>query len=377
VHPTALGTGASVLNAYSLYNSEAIYDGQRSAAPNQRVFILTRSGFAGQQRYAAAIWSGDTSSTWTAMSKQIQAGLGLSISGIPYWTMDVGGFSVPQRFSRQNARPDDVEEWREMNTRWFQFGTFCPLLRTHGESPNREMWFFGGENHPAYQAQLKFDRLRYRLLPYVYSLAGAVTQQAGTIMRPLVLDFRSDSRAREIGDQYMFGPALMVSPVTAYKARSRSVYLPAGGWYDFWTGAWHPGGETLDAAAPYDSIPLFVKAGSIIPFGPEIQYAQEKPADPITLMVYEGADGSFTLYEDQGLNYDYEKGAFAKIRIRWNQAGGILTIGKREGSFPGVPAERTFDIVSVSKARPVGFAFSPKPERTVHYKGDAVQIPLR
>ena len=377
VHPTALGTGASVLNAYSLYNSEGIYDGQRSAAPNQRVFILTRSGFAGQQRYGAAIWSGDTSSTWTALSKQIQAGLGMSISGIPYWTMDVGGFSVPQRFSRQNPRPEDVEEWRELNTRWFQFGTFCPLLRAHGESPNREMWFFGGEAHPAYQTQLKFDRLRYRLLPYIYSLAGAVTQTAETIMRPLVMDFRSDAKAREIGDQYMFGPALMVSPVTAYKARSRSVYLPAAGWYDFWTAAWHAGGETVDAPAPYDSIPLFVKAGSIIPIGPEVQYTQEKPADPITLMVYEGSDGAFTLYEDQGLNYDYERGKFSRIPIGWNEASGTLTMGKREGSFEGMLSERTFDIVVVSKTRPVGFSFTPRPDHTVHYKGDAVTVRLR
>jgi alpha-D-xyloside xylohydrolase len=175
----------------------------------------------------------------------------------------------------------------------------------------------------------------------------------------------------------MFGPALMVSPVTAYKARSRTVYLPGAGWYDFWTGAWHAGAETLDAAAPYDSMPLFVKAGSIIPFGPEIQYTQEKPADPITLMVYEGSDGAFTLYEDQGLNCDYERGKFSRIPIRWNDASGTLTIGKRKGSFEGMLSERTFDIVVVTKTRALGFSFTPRPDHTVHYKGDAVTVRLR
>ncbi|HKV39269.1 MAG TPA: TIM-barrel domain-containing protein [Blastocatellia bacterium] len=378
VNPTALGTGASVLNAYSLYNSEAVYDGQRAAAPDQRVFILTRSGFTGQQRYAAATWSGDTSSTWAAMREQIPAGLGFSMSGIPYWTMDVGGFSVPARFSTQNPKPEDVDEWRELNTRWFQFGAFCPLLRPHGEYPYREMWYLGGESSQAYKTELKFDRLRYRLLPYIYSLAGDVTERDGTMMRPLVMDFRFDPKAREIPDQYMFGPALLVNPVTTYKARSRPVYLPrAAGWYDFWTGGWHAGGQTLDAPAPYDSMPLYVKAGSIVPFGPELQYTAEKPADPITLLVYAGANGSFALYEDQGLTYDYEKGAFTIIPIHWNDASRTLTIGKRNGSFPGMLTARTFNVVLISKAKPAGFSFTPPAGRTVRYSGAAVQVHLR
>jgi alpha-D-xyloside xylohydrolase len=391
MNPTALGPGASVLNAYPLVNSEAVYDGQRAAAPDQRVFILTRSGYAGQQRYAAAVWSGDTSSTWTAMRKQIPAGLNFCLAGVPYWTMDIGGFSVPQRYAPLKGNdpatgepeyaaptPEDAAEWAELNTRWFEFGTFVPLLRVHGQYPYREMWEFGGDASPAYRAQLKFDRLRYRLLPYIYSLAGAVTQEGGTIMRPLVMDFRTDATARACGDEYLFGPALLVSPVTVYRARSRPVYLPAAaGWYDFWTGTAVTGGQTIEAPAPYDAIPLYVRAGSIVPLGPELQYAGEKLADPITLWVYAGADGAFSLYEDDGLTYGYEKGALARIPLRWDDAARTLTIGRREGTFPGMLAERTFHVVLVTKDRPLGFSFDPPAGHTVNYRGEAVAVALR
>jgi alpha-D-xyloside xylohydrolase len=377
-NPTALGPGARVLNAYSLVNSAAVYDGQRAAAPGQRVFILTRSGFAGQQRYGAATWSGDISSTWTAMQKQIPLGLSFSISGLPYWTMDSGGFSVPARFSSEHAKPADVDEWRELNTRWFEFAAFVPLLRAHGQFPYREMWQFGGEKSPAFEAMLKFDRLRYRLLPYIYSVAGAVTHQNSTFMRALVMDFGGDQKTHDIGDQYMFGPAFLVNPVTTYQARTRPVYLPAGtDWYDFWTGAAVGGGQTIDAAAPYDRLPLYVRAGAIVPFGPEIQYVQEKPADPITLFVYAGAKGSFTLYEDDGLTYSYEKGAFSRIPLAWDEARRTLTIGARQGSFPGMLAERTFQVVLVTKDRPVDFSLAPKVDRIVPYHGDAVTVPLQ
>jgi alpha-D-xyloside xylohydrolase len=376
MHPTAMGTGAQMLNAYPLVNSEAIYEGQRQAAPNQRVFILTRSGFAGQQRYAAAVWSGDTSSTWTAMRAQITTGLGFCLSGMPYWTMDIGGFSVPSRFSTPNLKPADAEEWNELNARWFEFGTFVPLLRVHGEYPNREMWEFGGDSSPAYQAELKFDRLRYRLLPYIYSLAGAVTHEGGTIMRALVMDFPTDTNVFNIGDQYLFGPALLVNPVTTYQVRSRPVYLPQaeGGWYDFWNGQWLAGAQTIDAPAPYNAIPIYVRAGSLIPTGPEIQYTGEKPADPIALYVYAGADGEFTLYEDDGLTYDYEHGAFARIPIGWDDAKHTLTIGEREGSFKGMLKERTFNVVLITKDKPAGLSFSPTPERSVTYNGKPVRI---
>ena len=376
MHPTAMGTGARMLNAYPLVNAKGIYEGQRAAAPDQRVFILTRSGFAGQQRYAAAVWSGDISSTWTAMRAQITAGLGFSVSGMPYWTMDCGGFSVPGRFASDNATPEAIDEWRELNARWFEFTTFVPLLRVHGQQPYREMWQFGGEQSDAYRAQLKFDQLRYRMLPYIYSLAGEVTQDGGTMMRPLVMDFPNDTTAGEIVDEYMFGPAFLVAPVTTYQTRSRSVYLPptSGDWYDFWMGVNTSGGQTINAPAPYDSMPLFIRAGSIIPFGPELQYTGEKPADPITLYVYAGADGAFTLYEDDGLTYGYEKGAFAHIPIGWNDAAKTLTIGKRVGKFPGMLAKRTFNVVLVAKDKPVGFSFTPKADRSVKYSGNPVQI---
>jgi len=375
MHPTAMGTGSRMLNAYPLVNSQGVYEGQRKAAPDQRVFVLTRSAFAGQQRYAAATWSGDITSTWTAFRQQVAAGLGFSLSGIPYWTVDVGGFSVPGRFSAKNPKPEDAEEWRELNARWFQYGTFLPLTRVHGEAPKREMWEMGGEAHPAYQAILKFDRLRYRMLPYVYSLAGAVTHEAGTFLRPLVMDFPKDPAVRRVADQYLFGPALLVSPVTSDKARARSVVLPRGAtWYDFWTGRAIPGGQTVDAPAPYDAMPVHVRAGSIVPFGPELQWTGEKPADPITLFVYAGADGTFTLYEDDGLTYGYEKGAFSRIPIRWDDGKGALTIGKREGSFPGMLTSRTFEVVVVSKDRPAGFSFEPKADRSVRYDGTAVEV---
>jgi alpha-D-xyloside xylohydrolase len=378
MQPTAMGSASRMMNGYPLMNSMGVYTGQRGVAPDQRVFILTRSAFAGQQRYAAASWSGDITSTWTAMAKQIPAGLGLSISGLPYWTMDIGGYTMQNKFSTANPKPEDEEEWRELNARWFEFGAFCPLLRVHGELRPREMWTLGGDSHSAYQAELKFDRLRYRMFPYVYSLAGAVTQRGGVFMRPLVMDFAADAKAREVADEYMFGPALLVAPVTQYKARTRSVYLPqTTGWYDFWTGKAAPPGTQIEAAAPYDSIPLFVRAGSIVPFGPELQYIAEKPSDPIALYVYAGGDGSFTLYEDQGLNYDYEKGAFSEIPIQWNDSTQTLNIGERKGSFDGMLQSRKFEIVLVSKDAPVEFSFDPKPIRTVEYEGAPVSVKLR
>jgi beta-glucosidase len=357
-------------------NSGGIYEGQRGAALDQRVFILTRSGFAGIQRYATATWSGDTTATWTGLAKQIPAGLGFCISGTPYWTMDIGGYTMEQKFSADNPTPAAAEEWRELNARWFQFGTFCPLTRLHGELKPREPWTFGGDNHPACQTIVKFDRLRYRLLPYIYSLAGAMTRDAGTIMRPLVMDFPCDAMAREIVDEYLFGPAFLVAPVTKYQVRSREVYLPAtaGDWYDFWTGASTPGGQTIDASAPYDSMPLYIRAGSIIPFGPDLQYTGEKPANPVTLYVYAGAAGAFTLYEDDGLTYGYEKGAFARIPIHWDEKSRTLTLGKREGSFKGMLKQRTFNVVLVTPDKPVDFSFTPLPDRTVAYAGKAVSV---
>ncbi len=377
MNPNGMGTGAKMLNAYPVLESKYVYEGQRAAAPNQRVFILTRSGFPGMQRYSAAVWSGDTTSTWPAMRKQIMAGLGYSISGMPWWTMDIGGYQTPPAFSaiaqgRRNANDPNADEWDELNARWFQFGTFCPLMRVHGQGA-REIYNFGPN---AQAAMIKYDKLRYALMPYIYSLAGSVTQNDDTIMRPLMMDFTSDAKALAVDDQYMFGPAFLVTPVTSYKARIQSVYLPqtAGGWYDFWSGKTSAADTTVDAAAPYDSMPLFIKGGSIIPTGPVQQYVGEKPADNLTLYVYAGANGAFTLYEDEGVNYNYEKGAFAQIPLTWNDAAKSLTIGTRQGTFPGMLAERTFNVIFVSKDKAVGFAFDAKADRTVKYTGQAVQV---
>lgn len=377
MHPTALGSGARMMNAYALVNSQAVYEGQRLAAPDRRVFILTRSAFAGSQRYASATWSGDVSASWDAFARQIPAGLNFTLSGIPYWTTDVGGFAVPPRFAREDPAPADVEEWRELVTRWFQYATFCPLLRVHGQSPDREMWHFGGDNHPAYRSQLAFDRLRYRLLPYVYSLAAGVTRRHGTMMRALVMDFRADPRVLDVGDQFLFGPSFLVNPVTTHGARSRSVYLPAGSsWYDFWTGEVLAGGRTIEAPAPYERLPLYVRAGSIVPFGPELQSTDEKPADPITLWVYAGGAADFELYEDAGVDNGYESGAFATIPLRWDEEARRLTIGKRVGSFPGMLAERDFRVVVVSAARPLGHTSVPETATSVRYRGQEIVVDL-
>ncbi len=376
MNPTYAGTGSRMLNGYGLENSKGVYTGQREAAPNQRVFILTRSGFAGEQRYSTVTWSGDVTSTWTAMHKQIAAGLGASISGLPYWAMDTGGYTMQHRFASNPMTASDEDEWRELNARWFEFSAFTPILRVHGELRPREMWTLG-EDSPAYNAELKFDRLRYALFPYIYSMAGWTTQRDYTMMRPLVMDFPQDDSARELTDEYMFGPALLVAPVTEYKQRARSVYLPAGTtWYDYWTGA-VAGSGNIAAEAPYDRIPVYVRAGSIVPYGPALQYIGEKPGDPITLTVYSGADGEFTLYEDQGTTFDYEKGAFAQIPMHWDDGNGTLTIARRTGSFKGMLPHRAFRVVLVSKEHPQEFSLDPAPLKTVDYTGDAVKVRLR
>jgi len=285
---------------------------------------------------------------------------------------------VPDRFAATNPTAADLAEWRELNTRWFEYATFLPLMRVHGQTPYREIWQFGGDTSTAYAAMLKFDKLRYKMLPYVYSLAGAVTHHAGTILRPLVMDFRTDTTAREIADEYMFGPAFLVAPVTTYQATSRSVYLPStsGGWYLFWTGATAAGGATVLAPAPFDAMPVYVRAGSIVPLGPDLQYTSEKPADPITLYVYAGSNGAFTLYEDQGTTNDYEKSAFTEIPLTWNDASGTLTIGARAGSFTGMLASRTFQIVRVATGKAVGYPSTATPDKSVTYTGAALDVAL-
>jgi alpha-D-xyloside xylohydrolase len=378
MHPTYLGSGARMANAYVLFNSQGIYEGQRATNPETRVFILTRSAFAGLQRYASATWSGDVAADWASLRAQIPAGLNMALSGLPWWTTDVGGFAVPRKWSRPDPRGEDVEEWRELVTRWFQFATFSPLLRVHGQFPHREMWFFGADqDHRAFRTQLAFDRLRYRMLPYTYSLAAAVTHRHGSILRPLVMDFREDPEVLAIGDQYLFGPSLLVSPVTSPGATRRPVYLPRGaGWYDLWTGAYAEGGRRLDAAAPYESIPVYVKAGSILPMGPELQHTAEKPADPLTVWVYTGADAAFDLYEDDGVSYAYERGAFATTPLRWDEARGVLTVGPRAGAFPGMLPSRRVRVVFVTRDSPAGHTADPQGAVETRFDGQALQVAL-
>ena len=373
--PTALGPSTRYFNAYALMNAEAIYNGQREADPNKRVFLLTRSGFAGLQRYSTATWSGDIGTRWEDMKAQISAGLNYAISGIPYWTMDIGGFCVENRYVRAKEGSEDLNEWRELNARWYQFGAFCPLFRSHGQFPYREVYNMAPESHPAYKSMVYSDKLRYRLMPYIYSLAGKTHFEDYTIMRAMVMDFEADQQVNNIGDQYMFGPSILVAPVYQYKARSREVYFPAStGWYDLYTGKYVKGGQKLTVDAPYERIPLFVKEGSIVPFGPEIQFTGEKPADEITLYVYTGKDAEFTLYEDEGVNYNYEKGAFSTIPLKYSEETGKLTIGDVRGSFEGMLKSRKFNIVWISKQKPVAFDLSKKADAVITYEGKMVEV---
>ncbi len=362
---TAAGPGAILYNAYPLMHTTGIYQGQRADIPQKRVFILARSAYAGQQRNAVVTWSGDVKGTWDVFAAQIPAGLNFSASGIPYWNTDIGGFF--------GGDPADAK-YAELFTRWFQFGTFCPMFRVHGTGKAKEMWRF---DEATQKILVNYDQLRYHLLPYIYSVAWRVTNSDYTMMRPLVMDFQSDGQVYKISDQYMFGPAIMVNPVTKAGVQNRNVYLPAGPvWYDFWTGQSHSGGKTIETTAPIETLPLFIRAGSIIPYGPTVQYADEKPADPIELRIYPGADGQFTLYEDEGDNYNYEKGVYAEIPIRWDETARELTIGERKGKFPGMVNERTFRIVLVSPAAGIGIKPTEKVNAEAHYTGQTVKIKL-
>jgi alpha-D-xyloside xylohydrolase len=374
VDRTARGTASRVMEAYPLMNSAAVFDGQRGVAPDQRVFILTRSGWAGIQRYATVTWSGDITSTFQTLRKQIGAGLGFALSGLPYWTTDTGGYTMERRLAA--ARDGEaLDEWRELNARWFQYSTFTPILRVHGTDRPREMWNIGDESTPVYQTELKFDQLRYALFPYIYSLAGAVTQDGDTMMRPLVMDFAGDAAARDLADEYMFGRAFLVCPVTEYQARNRPVYLPRiSRWYDFWTGQAADGGQTITADAPYDRLPLFVRAGSIVPIGADQQYIGERSRDSLALYAYAGADGRFSLYEDDGKTYGYERGQFTRIPLSWNDSTRTLTIGARAGSYPGMPRQRAFNVVLVTRETPVPYQGAAVSGKEVRYDGSPVQV---
>jgi alpha-D-xyloside xylohydrolase len=363
-HDVALGNGARYANEFPLLTTTGVYEGQRATSDQKRVFILSRSGYAGIQRNSTAVWSGDVDPNWETFRRQIPAGLDLSVSGIPYWTTDIGGFVV--------ANPDDPG-YRELYIRWFQFGTFCPIFRAHGTrtTNQNEIWSYGPD---AQKILTAYDQLRYRLMPYIYSLAWKTTSEGYTIMRPLVMEFRSDIRAQNIADQFLFGPAILVNPVTEPGAASRRLYLPDATWYDFWTGTSTPGPRAIESPAPIDRLPLFIRAGSILPLGPDVEYATEKPADPIELRVYRGANGEFTLYEDENDNYNYEKGAHATIPFIWDEATNTLTIGDRTGTFPGVLESRTFRVVFVAAGHGTGSAVTTTVDKTVSYTGKRITV---
>lgn len=355
---TAMGSFRKVRNAFPLMTVGGVADNQRKVTSDKRVFILTRSAFAGQQRYGANTWSGDVTASWETLRNQISAGLNFSMCGIPHWNTDIGGFFL----SKYRKKLEDPE-YRELYARWLQFGAFCPMMRSHGADAPREIYQFGKAGMPVYDAIAKYINLRYSLLPYIYSTSWDVTANNSSFMRPLVMDFAKDKDALNINDEYMFGKSILVNPVTSAqyvaknngvnvedfsKVKTQKVYLPKGTeWFDFWTGVKHAGGTTIEKETPIDVMPLFVKAGSIIPFGPNVQFATEKKWDNLEIRVYPGANGTFTLYEDENDNYNYEKGQFTTITFRWNDKKQQLSVDDRKGSFKGMLTERKFNIVFV------------------------------
>ena len=387
---TYLGSLRTVRNAFPLVTTSGVYNHQRQEESSKRVFILTRSSFAGQQRNATMTWSGDVQSRWDVLRDQIAAGLNLSLSGIPYWNTDIGGF-----FPR-GMYPNGVQDpaFRELYVRWLEFGTFCPMMRSHGEATPREIYQFGNKGDWAYDAIEKFINFRYRLQPYIYSNAWAITSKSSTLMRALVMDFKQDTAVYNINNEYLFGKSILVNPVTdsfyfnrsngdtavnrlnnyTDKLQTQQVYLPKGtDWIDFWTGEKLQGGQQTEKAVPIDLIPLYVRAGAIIPIGPFKQYWNEKQDTNLEIRIYEGADGLFTLYEDEGDNYNYEKGKYATIGFIWNNKERTLTIGNSKGQFAGSLHKRTFQLVLVKKGNGVGINDS-KPNQTINYEGKKLRI---
>ena len=390
IGPTVYGAGEVTFNPYSLVHSGGMVDNLRRDQPDTRQFILSRSGFAGIQRNSVAVWSGDTVGRWNNLYDQIASGVNMSMSGVPNWTHDIGGYAQETRFqtgdvgsaqenrttSAARANPEDMEEWRELNHRWFQFGAFSPLFRSHGEVVKREIYNIAAGDDAMRDNMVWFLKLRYRLMPYIYTMAADTHYHSGTMMRGLVMDFPHDEKARNIKDQYMFGPSFLVAPVTVYKARERQVYLPAGAeWYDFYTGQRHQGGATVRVAAPRDQMPLFVKAGSVVTTGPVTQYVDEKPDAPIVVHVYAGANGSATLYEDDGVSNAYTRGEASRIPISYDDKAGLVTIGERSGQYKGMPLKREFKVrvirPGVSTAADMDAA-----DKAVAYDGKPVTIKL-
>ena len=386
---TYLGSFRKVRNAFPLMTVGGVYQHQRAVDSGKRVFILTRSAFAGQQRYGANTWSGDVTASWNALRNQISAGLNFSLCGIPYWNSDIGGFFL-SRFRKKLEDP----EYRELYVRWLQFGTFCPMMRSHGADAPREIYQFGKKGDKAYDAIEKYINLRYRLLPYIYSTAWDVTASHSSMMRALVMDFAGDKNALDINDQFLFGKSIMVSPVTnamyikpvangrdtTYAedftaAKTKETYLPAGtDWYDFWTGEKLTGGKKVNRETPFDIIPLYVRAGAIIPVGPAVQYAEEKKWDNLEIRIYAGANGKFVLYEDENDNYNYEKGIHSTIGFNWDDKKKVLSVDDRMGSFPGILNERKFNLVLVGINKGTGENEVNQPDKVVTYTGKKLVV---
>ncbi|WP_331353231.1 TIM-barrel domain-containing protein [Cellvibrio sp. UBA7671] len=383
-----IASGAENFNSYAIPNASAVYNGERATSPEKRSFILTRSGFGGIQRTGAAIWSGDTSSDWNNLKDQIAAGVSTGIAGMPNWSFDIGGFTPEDKYrwgnknggealKVQDLRPELVADWQELNVRWFQFGAFVPLFRSHGQYPYREIFSLADEGTEVYNTLESYIKLRYRLMPYIYTLAGDTYHKNGTIMRPLVMDFPNDKTGWNINTQYMFGPAFLVNPVYENKARSRDVYLPAGAdWFNFYTGEKFIGGQTIKADAPFTQMPLFVKAGSIVPTGAAIQHVDEGLNTPLTLNVYAGANGNFEIYEDDGRSTKYESGEWARIPVSYDDATGTVTVGDRVGGFTGMANERKISVRFISGVNKDAANFDVGVQETITYAGKSVTVKL-
>lgn len=369
--PTYLGTYRSVQNAFPLQHTRGVYEHQRQTSEAKRVILLTRSAFAGQQRYSANTWSGDVTSNWPTLKKQIPAAINFSLTGLPYWNGDIGGFFAGAFVKGGGAHNP---EFQELYTRWLQFATFTPMMRSHGTDIPREIYQFGKRGDLIFDVQEKFINLRYSLLPYTYAIAWNVTHNGGSIIRSLYSEFGQDKQGYENSSEFIFGKSFLVVPVTDKGSQSKSVYLPSGTqWYDFWTGEVLKGGKTVERATPMDIIPLYVKAGSIVPWGPKVQYAAEKKWDNLTIRIYTGADGNFTLYEDQNDNYNYEKGMYATIDFAWNDESKTLTIGHQQGSFPGMIKKRKFNVVIVGPDHGNGVE-NTSTGKAVSYNGDTLKV---
>lgn len=388
--PTAMGTYRSVVNAFPLMSNKGVYEHQRAVTSDKRVYLLTRCAFAGQQRYAANTWSGDVVCNWETFRKQIPTGLNFSLSGIPYWNTDIGGFfNWPYHGGAEN------KAYHELYTRWFQYGTFLPMQRSHGSGVKKEIYNLGKKGDWVYDSEEKYINLRYALLPYLYSTGWQVTDNAGSFLRALFMDFNEDKKVHTISNQYMFGKAFLVTPVTRNmyvfsdkeqwkdpyedfsKTGTQDVYLPKGTkWFDFWTGEVLNGGQMVTKEVPIDIIPLYVRAGSIVPFGPKVQYSTEKKWNNLEIRIYPGADGEFVLYEDENDNYNYEKGVYSTIKFTWDDANRTLNIADREGTFPGMLKSRKFNIVVVDKENGTGSVQSTKFTKSVSYGGKKKSVKL-